>query len=186
MAYQTSAMMFREPANTNANLLGLRPTPTAEWKPPSSFAVQRRYPYDKSRSERVVEQENFTITEAPVEGAGTSDPNVWGSMQWFSLHNGAAFYPQNPSQIVKDRMKGFIRGLPYTLPCLACFNHAVAYIDMNDSRLDTIVHSRDNLFKFWVDFHNFVNKRLGKPIVSLSEAKKKYGSNVKVVVKRMS
>jgi len=103
-----------------------------------------------------------------------NNPKVWGSKLWFSFHNGASKYPINPSPIVKNNMKNFILGIPVMLPCEKCREHANQFIESNYNNLDNIVSSRDNLFKFFVDFHNNANRKTGKPEMSYEEAKKLY------------
>tara|TARA_Y100000389_G_C17422476_1_gene497537 strand:- start:37 stop:519 length:483 start_codon:yes stop_codon:yes gene_type:complete len=112
--------------------------------------------------------------------SNSSNPEVWGPSFWFSLHNGSLHYPENPSDIVIKKMKGFILGIPYMLPCHDCAEHAKAYISYVYDELNIICSSRDNLFKFYVDFHNYVNKRKNKKIMSHEEAYKLYASGVKV------
>ena len=108
----------------------------------------------------------------------TKDPRVWGPAMWFTLHNGAAHYPNNPSDLVKQRMKGFIMGLPYMVVCDECSKHAWDHIQRTN--LDHVVSSQSTLFKFFWGFHNYVNKRYNKPIMSLKEAENIYmgGANV--------
>jgi hypothetical protein len=109
-----------------------------------------------------------------------SDPSVWGSAFWFSLHNGASKYPVHASGIWVERMKGFILGIPYILPCDNCSEHARAYIDHHYSNLNEICSGRSRLFAFFVDMHNMVNKRLGKPYMSVEDAYKLYSGVGKV------
>lgn len=101
-------------------------------------------------------------------------PSVWGPSFWLVLHNGAAHYPENPSKIVMERMKGFIRGLQYMIPCENCSNHAMAYVDSLWKDIDEIVSSKQNLFNFYVNFHNKVNARYGKPILTHEQAWEMY------------
>jgi hypothetical protein len=126
---------------------------------------------NESGLEMIWETKNYT---------NTFNPAVFGPPLWFSFHNMAASYPTNPSPIVKDRMKGVIQGIPYMLTCDSCFHHATGYIENSYDRLDSIVSTRNNLVKFFVDFHNFVNKRLGKRTYTVSEAERMYGNNVTV------
>lgn len=106
----------------------------------------------------------------------TGDPNIWGPKMWFTLHNGAIKYPIKASPIFAERMKGFILGLPVMIPCDKCQDHATAHIEANWSRLDDVVSGRDKLFKFFVDFHNRVNKWINKPEMSYENAYKLYKS----------
>lgn len=108
----------------------------------------------------------------------TSDPSFWGPSFWLSLHNGSLRYPENPSDIYKERMKGFIKGIPFMVPCKECFIHATAFIENSD--LELITSNRTSLFNFFVDFHNVVNKRYNKPQISYKEARRIYSGKAKV------
>lgn len=105
------------------------------------------------------------------------EPDVFGPPLWFSLHNGSLRYPEDPSPIFAERMKGFIYGLPYILPCEKCQAHAISYIEGHEKEIKEACTARNKLFKFFVDFHNSVNKRLGKPEVSLDDALKLYSED---------
>lgn len=179
--YATASWMLGPPSPANVNLLSPHPShSTFPSKPITSFTPTRNYPYAVTEKPKPVEHFKPSPQVPPILVEGGTDPKIWGPKQWYSLHNGAAQYPLNPTSIVRDRMKGFILGLPYTLPCQTCFQHAITYIESKAGELDLIVSSRQNLFKFWVDFHNTVNKRLGKPIISLEDAWKKFsGTGVK-------
>ncbi len=65
------------------------------------------------------------------------------------------------------------------VPCEKCSVHATAYIEKNYDQLDTVVEGRTNLFEFFHTFHNYVNKRLGKPEMSLQDAYKIYSAPTK-------
>ena len=104
----------------------------------------------------------------------TSNPNVWGPSFWFTIHNGICKYPISASNIQKERMKGFILGIPVMLPCEICKIHANNFIDDSKKHLDLICSKRESLFKWSVDFHNSVNKRNNKKEVSYEEAKDIY------------
>lgn len=101
-------------------------------------------------------------------------PSYFGPSYWFVLHTTAKHYPKNPSPIVIERMKNFILAIPYTLPCETCQVHAIQYISNCAQQLDKICSTQETLFKFFVDFHNAVNKRLNKPFYSYEEASKLY------------
>lgn len=116
--------------------------------------------------------------------ANSADPEVWGPSFWFILHNGSVRYPEKASPLWKERMRNFITSIPVMIPCEKCADHATAYIEANWHNLDNIVSGRKNLFNFFVDMHNMVNKRYGKPIMSYEEAYRLYTSNTSV--KKMS
>jgi len=105
-----------------------------------------------------------------------TSPQVWGPPLWFSLHVSSANYPVNPSEITKKNTKARILALPFELPCVECRLHANNFI--SSKNLDDIVSSKNKLFAFYVEFHNKVNERQNKPLVSLEEAKKMYEGGI--------
>lgn len=102
-----------------------------------------------------------------------TDPSLFGPPLWFVLHNGASCYPHRPSPIVQKNMMGFIDGLHVIIPCASCKEHAYRFI--KNHTLATVTASRETLFRFFVQFHNYVNIRHGKRTMSLEEAKQLYG-----------
>ena len=103
----------------------------------------------------------------------STDPDIFGPSFWFTLHNGAVVYPKNPNELHRTGMKQLLFNLPLLVPCINCKEHFHAFL--RDANLDDAVSSRDKLFKFFVDIHNYVNKRYSKPIISIEDAKILYG-----------
>ena len=115
--------------------------------------------------------------------ASTKSPSVWGPPLWFSIHNGANYYPDEPTHAQIHNMIGYIRGLPEMLPCKRpCAEHARKYIHDNLDNLHDVCSSRLKLFNFFVDFHNYVNERQGKHIMTYDEAYKLYNNQASVSV----
>lgn len=110
----------------------------------------------------------------------TADPKIWGPAFWFTLHNSAVHYPINASPIVRERMKGRILAIPYEIPCAGCQPHASAFVEKHKDKLDEIVSGRHSLGKFYVDFHNLVNRRYGKKEWTYDEAYATYSGKTKV------
>lgn len=135
---------------------------------------------DNSTSSKIDNEELVSLKWESSEFTNTSDPQVWGSAFWFTLHNGAIHYPLQASPVTKERMKGFILGMPVMIPCETCKEHATAHIEKNYDNLDDITSGRKNLFNFFVDFHNYVNKRYNKPIMSYEDAYKLYSGGARV------
>jgi hypothetical protein len=111
-----------------------------------------------------------------TEKEDISDPKVWGPSFWFICHNGAAHYPIKATSNTAERMKNFLDGMPVMLACTICSEHATSFIEQKkaEGKLDEIVAGRENLFSFFVEFHNHVNLQAKKPIMSLSDAKTLY------------
>jgi hypothetical protein len=101
-------------------------------------------------------------------------PSVWGPLLWFSLHVGTTRYPISATPLESEKMQGFILGLPYILPCSECSEHARDYINQRFPEINRITSGRVSLFKFFVDFHNYVNQRFGKKLYSYAEAGRMY------------
>jgi hypothetical protein len=70
-------------------------------------------------------------------------------------------------------MKKLISTMPLLIPCVVCKEHFFSFLET--ANLDNATASRENLFEFFVSAHNSVNRRLRKPEMSLSDAKKMYG-----------
>lgn len=115
-----------------------------------------------------------------IQYANSGDPHVWGPSFWFTLHNGAARYPIKAAPLCAERMKGFILGIPVMLPCEKCQDHATAYIEENWFRINEVVSGREHLFDFFNSFHNSINIRHGKPVMSVEDAYKLYTGRTNV------
>ena len=133
-------------------------------------------PYDNKVVENYVKKENPIVKSPKKDIIKTKsvDPNIWGNGLWLVLHLGAANYPDKASPGAKERMKNFILGLPFILPCENCFNHALNYVESHKEKLNDICSGKDKLFSFFNKFHNMVNKRLNKEEMSLGDAKEKF------------
>ena len=70
-------------------------------------------------------------------------------------------------------MKKLIANMPLLIPCTTCKEHFFTFL--KTVNFDRITSSKESLFKFFVDAHNYVNERFRKPEMSLSDAKKMYG-----------
>jgi hypothetical protein len=97
------------------------------------------------------------------------------------LHTGSLKYPEKASNVIAERMRGYILGLPYIIPCENCSEHAKEYVDSHMEKLGKITSGRSELFNFFVDLHNQVNKRHGKREFTYKEALEKYSDKTKVV-----
>lgn len=118
--------------------------------------------------------ESYQEKEKKFDLVSSSNPKIWGPPFWYTLHNSSLYYPENPSQIVRERMKNRILAIPYELPCASCRQHAISFIENSRYKLEDVVSTKDKLFKFYVDFHNQVNLRNGKEELSYDDAKKIY------------
>jgi hypothetical protein len=102
-----------------------------------------------------------------------TEPKIFGPKLWFLLHNAAAQYPDNPTQGWKDVTKSMIIGIPLLVLCNKCKSHIMEWMAEN-SPLDEVVKNNSTLFRYFLDMHNAINTRLGKPTWSLDRAIEKY------------
>lgn len=98
-----------------------------------------------------------------------SNPETWGPAMWFINHLGSFSAPEIIPLEKREKYWNYIDGLPEILPCKNCSQHAREYVDSNARYRDQICASRDNLVRFFVDFHNSVNQRTGKPLITYEE-----------------
>ena len=126
-----------------------------------------RYP------ERSNEPDPLTMKISSSIVGFSSDPDIFGPPFWFVLHNAAVTYPRNPTLFVKNGMKSLLLNLPLLVPCINCREHFSSFL--NNTNLDNVVKSKDTIFTFFVNVHNYVNKRTGKREMSVDEAKVLYG-----------
>ena len=85
-------------------------------------------------------------------------PSKWGPHFWMTLH--IACLGCQDAKVLVD----FVEGYKEIIPCLSCREHFEQVL------VDNPVPEADDLFKWSVDVHNIVNKRLGKPEFSYEEA----------------
>ena len=175
--YKTSALLTEE-----AGLDEIPPTPSPSLLPdnPSTIPGPASMLPTPPSPVAGMEGKPLKLNYVTLEYANSGNPEVWGPAFWFSLHNGALRYPVNAAPLWRQRMKHFILGIPVMVPCEKCSDHATAYIEGNYNRIDTVVSGREELFKFFWEFHNYVNKRLGKPLMTLRAAYTMYSATTNV------
>lgn len=177
--YKTAVEYFHQPVKTTEIY--------SEYKGPDQFSNEA-YKYTEPVSvntpapspKKKENNDRSTMKWDTVNYANTSDPRVWGPSFWFTLHNGAAKYPVDASPYVIERMKVYILGIPIMLPCEQCKVHATNYIEKNKDKLNQICCGRTSLFQFFVDFHNIVNKRFNKPVLSYDQAWEIYNKGIEI------
>lgn len=93
----------------------------------------------------------------------------WGSQLWLSIHTVALSAPAVMTSADAERYAAFYeQDVPNAVPCKECVQHYRRMLAQQPVR----PHLTGNmpLFEWTVQMHNTVNKRLGKPVVSLQRA----------------
>ncbi len=109
--------------------------------------------------------------------------SVWGPATWQLLHSIVLKINDNINQSQLKELKSVIINITNNLPCPNCTHHAVSYLKSN--RFDLI----DNIYSlrlFIHKFHNNVNERLKKPLMSYEDHIVLYNRmNLKLVIQNM-
>lgn len=92
-------------------------------------------------------------------------PDIWGKHLWFSIHFIALGYPQEPSSINVRDYKIYFENFHRMIPCVFCSLGYVQHITERPLDLSDL-NDKKSLFKWTVDIHNLVNKKLNKPQMS--------------------
>jgi hypothetical protein len=133
---------------------------------------------------KIIENESTSLNDSKANLTNSSDktkstlygnqnpfnPMIWGPAAWKFFTTVAFGYPDTPTDDEKIAAFNFFESLRYLLPCGVCKEH----YDENFATTPVNVESRDTLSHWVVDFHNIVNKSLGKPIISYETVAAKY------------
>ena len=100
------------------------------------------------------------------------EPTIWGPHAWTFLHSITFQYPENPTDMEKQKYYTFFNSLKNTLPCPNCREHYAQNYEKIPIRLDT----RNELIEWLIDIHNSVNTMIGKREYSYDEVYDIYNS----------
>jgi hypothetical protein len=92
--------------------------------------------------------------------------SVWGPPTWHLLHCMAlkAKDTMTPPQL--EEMKVILERIVTNLPCPMCSGHALSYFKLRQfKRIQTLQQLREFLFHF----HNNVNQRIKKPVITYEQ-----------------
>lgn len=100
----------------------------------------------------------------------TITPGVFGPYIWGHLHITTRHLPENINPAIVPHIINTLQAIPLLVPCESCALHSGNFMTANKDRLMKL-KTGSEFFDFTVDFHNFVNTRLGKRIISYEEAR---------------
>lgn len=95
---------------------------------------------------------------------------LYWSIYWANLHWLSANYPDSPSREDKHEMLKLLDGMKTTLPCPECRKHFCHYLTKHGSSFE----NQAECFRFFVELHNDVSGRLGKPPFDETKAREFY------------
>jgi hypothetical protein len=106
-----------------------------------------------------------------------NDPkNVWGPVGWKWIHRLCINYPLVVKGHTRDAFISAVWGFITQLPCLECRSHASTYIMNNPPDMT----SRYSLESWCFNFHNAVNERLHKKIITFDEYQEIYAEDIRL------
>jgi len=109
------------------------------------------------------------------------DPRIWGPPLWKSVHYIALGYPENPTEIDKQRFKIFFTNLHHVIPCQKCSDHYRKH--MSSIPIEPYLSDSGDLFAWTVKMHNKVNVLNGKKEWSFEKAYNQYSEKSSNILK---
>lgn len=103
-------------------------------------------------------------------------PEVWGPPTWTLFHSLAHNLPEetHPTfKTMRNETFSIIKLIAANLPCPHCTEDASRYLNSIDN-LDKIFPTRISFINRFYEFHNWVNKKKGKPLYNYALVEGKY------------
>ena len=102
--------------------------------------------------------------------------SVWGPSLWHTLHTISFNYPTNPSEEDKKNYYSFYKNISNVLPCRFCRDNFRENLRKPELKLSkSVLKNRESLSKWVYNFHEQVNKNLGKDSkLSYSDVRERY------------
>ena len=97
---------------------------------------------------------------------------MWGPSAWHMLHVVSFAFPDLPELSDQERAASFVYAFAHSIPCAECRSHFLRLI--SSSFTLHCLASRDAFSRAVVDWHNQVNIRLGKTVLSYEHVRKMY------------
>ncbi|KAH9600668.1 ERV/ALR sulfhydryl oxidase domain [Trypanosoma melophagium] len=87
-------------------------------------------------------------------------PGELGHAGWNVLHTAAAVFPYKPSVVQQEAFRSFLHGWSHAYACSHCSYHMRRYFEKHPP----VVTDKLSLNRYMCEFHNAVNKSVGKNI----------------------
>ena len=94
---------------------------------------------------------------------------IWGNSVWYLFHTLAYKIKSSDASDLKI-LFGHISSISKNLPCPECSEDSNSFLSRVN--VNSITSSRENMITFLFEFHNHVNKKIGKPTYLLEDLKK--------------
>lgn len=116
------------------------------------------------------------LTRMSFPSVSGLDVRVWGPAAWIWLHTVARQFPAQPSTSERVVAVRFLESFRDNIPCASCRAHFGGLVSetLREGPSSTVFAGGDSFFHATVDWHNAVNGRLGRRLVSHDEAHRMY------------
>ena len=109
--------------------------------------------------------------------------NVWGPPTWQLLHCLSVKAKDTMTPLQIKELKTILERIVSNLPCPICSTHAKSYFKLNHFNS---VATLDQLRYFMFVFHNNVNTRINKPLITYEQHNLMYQNmNLELVIRNM-
>lgn len=126
---------------------------------PAYAELQERHKTDTKipvKRRRTVELDPGNLTPAAMP-----DPKVWGPKRWAELH--AFALTATPGELAE-----YLKYFRVRVPCGTCRGHLTAFLRANPPG------QAPDPFAWSVDLHNTVNAKIGKPTITVEQARARW------------
>ncbi len=96
-------------------------------------------------------------------------PDIWGPHGWKFIHYITLGYPNNPTELDKQKYYNFFMNLSNVIPCPICGEHFKQHLEITPLD-DNALKNKETLMAWAVEMHNHVNASNGKKIYSVKDA----------------
>jgi hypothetical protein len=102
----------------------------------------------------------------------------WGVPLWSYLHTITIIDSDEPDIQMRESVRAIeiLKNLPKIIPCHRCATHFQEFFQTEIEGRDR--YQRMELFDLMVGYHNQINQKLGKPILSVEEARSLWAKTV--------
>jgi hypothetical protein len=104
--------------------------------------------------------------------------SVWGPITWNLIHTMVLKVKDTINSNQLSELKNIILRILHNLPCPYCTSHAISYIKQSNYK---VINNINDLRIFIFQFHNAVNKRLNKPLITYEEHAQLYNKSINEV-----
>ena len=146
--------------------------PTTEMQTSSSFRdrlIAREQILERLNAS--MQQSKVNIEDSTVKPSSENTKSRWGPSTWYLFHTLSQKIKPENFDTIKNEFLDMVKSICLNLPCPACAQHATQY--MQNLNYNSI-KNKDDLKIFFLNFHNMVNERSKKPLLTINELNDKY------------